>query len=137
MDGAQLARLFVMAAFVTDYDCFVSIEGTVGELVLERFQEPADRIRCEADVSQAQQRRKLLGAGLQPAARHVRLLVPFEEGRGPAEVGDLGQDVLQLLQMVVRGAYPCGYSPEWACRPACRPASSVDRASVFYTEGLR
>ncbi len=129
--GRELALLVVVATGDPDEAGLVGVIGLARHLVLELGEELADPFRSEADVGDAEQGGELVGATLDAARRHVGLLVPFEDRRGPIDVRDLGQDVLELLQMVVRGAHPCGYSPEWACRPARRPASSVDRASVF------
>ncbi len=48
------------------------------------------------------QGRQLLGPGLDAAGRHLGLLVPLEDERSAAEVGHIGQDVLQLLELVAR-----------------------------------
>src|SRR5262249_6265337 len=63
-----------------------------------RRQEARDLRRSEALVSQAAQRRQPVGAVLDAARRHVRLLVPGQHRSGPLEVRDLAQYLPQPLQ---------------------------------------
>ena len=59
--GRKLACLVVVAARDPDEAGFVGVERPAAELVLELAQQPADLVRGEANMGQAEQGRKLLG----------------------------------------------------------------------------
>ena len=56
------------------------------------IEQPAELVGDQALVADPRQRRLLLGAGLGSRGRHLRSLVPGQQGPRPAEIADLGED---------------------------------------------
>ena len=102
--GWELGRFVEVASRDAHQACFVGVERQLCDLVLELVEQPAHLVGGEPHMRQPRQGRHLFGAGLHAAGRHVRLLVPLEERSSSAEIGDLGQYVLQRLEPVLRVA---------------------------------
>src|SRR5260370_27355804 len=126
--GGQPPGLVVIAARDANQAGFVGVEIELGGGALGFIKQPAHLVGGETPVGDLAESRKLLGAIVYPAGRHVRFLVPREYGGGAIEVGDLRQDRFQLFQRVRHAPSP---SRVFSLGTALRPASSVDRASAF------
>ena len=126
--GRQLALLLVVAPGDPDQARLIRVERLSRGLVLQLVEQPTDLVARETDVGKALESGELVGPAAHAAWRHVRLLVPFEHGGGPAQVGDLSQDRFQPFERVTHTSLPpTGILPNGGKAPLAQ----LDRASAF------
>ena len=82
-----------------------SSDSSTGAQLVEQ---PADLGIGELLVREADERRELVGTVAGAGGRHHRLLVPGEEAGDLAEIGDLCQPLLELLERVRHRRHPSG-----------------------------
>ena len=96
-------------------------------------EQPADLGEVNFVVRDAAERRELLGADRGAARRHHHVLVPAEERRGLAEIGDLGEAPAQLVELGLAH----GSETYMSAMTAVRGESSEDDLSPGLTAPVR